>query len=436
MGEALGVRLLRASAIPSLDLHPNAHEKPLVVGTIRMGYGHWRIALALASCARAKGFTPYLMDLAGFPDTTASKILQRQNKLYSLGSRLSQRFALFDKLYWEPLNSEGFRRLAYNAGDQKTAELMGAPFSDLPRDVPFVSAHAYPAQAAVHAGLRHVVNAIPDNWPMALHLAEGAVHTVQTPNAYFGYKILRGMDPKRVLRPMPKGSLHCTGHYIDHELVKRAKDDCALRIARLDAGQPIRYLLSVGGAGAQQDLFLKIIEHLAPAIAADRAALLVNVGDHADVWNALVREMPELAAAECHFNDFENIRSFAQDALDGAVRGIHAFYDEEIFGAVYSTNLLMRCSDVLVTKPGELAFYPVPKLMIKRVGGHEAWGAIRAAEIGDGTYEMQTPAEICAMLDCLQQEPELIANMCLNICTAVDAGIYNGAYRVIDLAAE
>ena len=58
----------------------------------------------------------------------------------------------------------------------------------------------------------------------------------------------------------------------------------------------------------------------------------------------------------------------------------------------------MRCSDVLITKPSELAFYPIPKLMIKRVGGHEAWGAIRAAEIGDGTYECSTDAEISAMI--------------------------------------
>ncbi len=43
--------------------------------------------------------------------------------------------------------------------------------------------------------------------------------------------------------------------------------------------------------------------------------------------------------------------------------------------------------NVLVTKPSELAFYPVPKLFIKRVGGHEQWGAIHSAEIGDGTLE-------------------------------------------------
>ena len=64
-----------------------------------------------------------------------------------------------------------------------------------------------------------MVNAIPDNWPMALHLAEGSVHVVQTPGAYLGYKALRGMDKRRQLKPMPAGSIYHTGHFIDHELV-------------------------------------------------------------------------------------------------------------------------------------------------------------------------------------------------------------------------
>ena len=49
--------------------------------------------------------------------------------------------------------------------------------------------------------------------------------------------------------------------------------------------------------------------------------------------------------------------------------GIHAFAHKNIFEAVYCTNLLMRSCDVIVTKPSELAFYPVPKLFIKRVIG-------------------------------------------------------------------
>ena len=140
-------------------------ENALIVGNIRMGYGHYRISMAIASAAHALGFEPYWLDLNSFPETTATKIISGQNDLYSLGSRLSQQFKLFNKLVWEPLNSEGFRKLTYNASDQKNAELMAPLLQSLPKDIPYVATHAWPAQAAVHAGLTHVVNAIPDNWP-------------------------------------------------------------------------------------------------------------------------------------------------------------------------------------------------------------------------------------------------------------------------------
>ena len=311
---------------------------------------------------------------------------------------------------------------------------MVAPYEDLPRDIPFIGTHVWPAQAAVHAGLTNVVNAIPDNWPMALHLAEGSTHAVQTPSAFMGYKMLRGMAGKRQLAPMPEGSICYTGHFIDHELVLNIPFDCARRVERATTGAPIRYLLSVGGAGAQFGLFRGIIEHLLPFIEADAAALFVNVGDHRNVWERLKSSIPALAQATEHFDDFEATAAFAEEALDGEVHGVHAFGDSDIFGAVYSTNVLMRACDLLATKPSELAYYPVPKLMIKRVGGHEAWGAIRAAELGDGTYELETLPEICAMIDLVQAEPAIIVDMCDNIEAADMVGTYDGAYRVVQLA--
>ena len=436
IGETLGVRnLVMASGDTPLDLAADAQGNPVVVGNIRMGFGHYRISMAMASAAHAMGYTPYWLDLASFDATTGSKVIAYQNELYSMGSRLSQKIGLFNRLYWEPLNSEGFRKLTYNSGDQKNAELCAPILRDLPKDVPYVGTHVWPAQAAVHAGLTHVVNAIPDNWPMALHLAEGAIHTVQTPSAYLGYHQLRGMDPKRQLKPMPLGDLHYTGHYVDHELVTNIPHDCEARRKRLLGGDPVRWLISVGGAGAQQELFAAIIRRLLPYVRSDQAALLINVGDHRDVWDGLLRDIPELSElAQEHINDFAGTARLADEALDGDLTGIHAFCDDDIFAAVYSSNLLMRCCDVLVTKPSEFSFYPVPKLMIHRVGGHEAWGAIRAAEVGDGTYEIDDTNEVLAMIDSMQYNRELIAFMCDNIEAAQKIGTYNGAYKVIELA--
>ena len=186
IGDSLGVRNVLIG-----DLEQNAHydpknhfpeetfdnEKGIIVGNIRMGFGHYRISMAMASAAKAMGYTPYWMDLNSYRQTTCTKVIGAQNDLYSLGSRLSKN-PLFNRLVWEPMNYEGFRALTYNSSDQKNAELMAPVYRNIPKEIPVIGTHVWPAQAAIHAGMKHVVNAIPDNWPMALHLSEGSVHTI------------------------------------------------------------------------------------------------------------------------------------------------------------------------------------------------------------------------------------------------------------------
>ena len=410
-------------------------EKGVIVGNIRMGFGHYRISIAMASAAHALGYTPYWMDLNSYPETTCTKVIGAQNDLYSLGSRISQKSKAFNKAVWEPMNYEGFRKLSYNAADQKNAELMASVFANVPKELPLIGTHVWPAQAALHAGMKHVVNAIPDNWPMALHLAEGAVHTVQTHQAYMGYRILNGMQGKDVLKPMPADSLVYTGHYIDHELVANLEADCEARLARKKDGAPMRFLLTIGGAGAQRELFAAVIAHLLPAVRAGRAALYVNVGDYRKVWDQLLKQVDGLAALSVeHFDNWPETLRFAEDALTGEVTGVHAFYHKNIFEAVYCTNLLMRSCDVLATKPSELAFYPVPKLFLKRIGGHERWGAIHSAELGDGTLECEDIPHTLQMLDLLLDEETLYAEMLRAILANKTIGVYDGAYNVVRLA--
>ncbi len=118
------------------------------------------------------------------------------------------------------------------------------------------------------------------------------------------------------------------------------------------------------------------------------------------------------------------------------MEGVHAFWHENIFEAVYCTNLLMRSSDVLLTKPSELAFYPVPKLFLKRIGGHEKWGAIHAAEMGDGTLECEDVPHTLQMVDLFLKEDGLLRSMCDNIRTNKTIGLYDGAYKAVQIAME
>lgn len=412
-------------------------DKGIIIGNIRMGFGHYRISMAIASAAYSMGYTPYWFDLNSYSETTGGKVIEHLNSLYSMGSRWSQRFPLFNKFYWEPLNSEGFRKLSYNAMDQKTSELMTPIFKELPKQMPFVATHVWPAQAAIHAGMKVVVNAIPDNWPMALHLAEGSIHTVQTTSAFLGYKTLKGMDGKNILKSIPDKQLYEVGHYIDHELVVNLEDDCKKRLTRIKNKKAKRILLTVGGAGAQKEIFAEIIQNLMQRVKDMKVVIYVNVGDHKGIWDGLCEEIPELSSmTQNYFNDWDKTCGFAETAINNDISGIHAFYNKDIFAAVYSSNLLMRSCDILITKPSELAFYPVPKLLIKRVGGHEAFGAVRAAEVGDGTIECETVGGTLQMLDLMLSSDEILTMICNNIVKANKIGIYNGAYKVVELATK
>ena len=94
----------------------------------------------------------------------------------------------------------------------------------------------------------------------------------------------------------------------------------------------------------------------------------------------------------------------------------------------------MRVCDVLITKPSELSFYPVPKIFNERVGGHEAWGAIRAAELGDGTVETRSTSETLNAIDLIAREKDLMRLYCESIVKNKQIGIYDGAYRSVALA--
>ncbi len=408
-------------------------EKALIVGNIRMGFGHYRISIAMASCARALGYTPYWLDLASF-DATGSKMIRQQNDMYSLASRISQKSRLFNRFVWEPLNSEGFKKITYNAKDQKNSELLTPIFRHIGKDVPYIATHVWPSQGAIHAGMTHVVNAIPDNWPMGLHLSEGAIHTVQTPFAYLGYKTLEGFA-KTPLKGMPEESLKMVGCYVDHELLKDLERDNELRRQRIAADGPVRILMNVGGAGAGGKLFEAMIRHLLPYVEQKKAALFINVGDHENVFDQLREKFGDRADLRLLKNEYAELDGMVRQIREQEASGICLVCNDDIFRAVYTTNLLMPVCDLMITKPSELVFYPIPKLFMKHIGGHEVYGAIHGREMGDATGEYETAEKLCGALDRLLSDREIIPHMCDRIDQLKKDGYYDGAYRCVRLAA-
>lgn len=409
------------------DFDPNA----VIVGNIRMGFGHYRIAIAMASCARALGYTPYWMDLASF-DATGSKMIRHQNQLYSKASRISQKSKLFNHFIWEPLNSEGFKKLTYNAKDQKNSELLVPLFHHIPKETPFIATHVWPSQAAVHAGLSHVVNAIPDNWPMGLHLSEGAIHAVQTPFAYFGYKTLNGFA-NTPLSGIPENQLKMVGCYVDHELLVNLKSDNDQRRRRMRERQPMRILLTVGGAGAGYKQMAAVVEHLLPYVERKEVAILINFGDHLGVYEKMMDQLRKYSVS-AFYNSMDSLKSYVDSLHKDEAAGIIGIYNKDIFSAVYATNLLMPVCDLMLTKPSELAYYPIPKLFLRHIGGHEAWGAVWGSQMGDATPECPDGKSVNAMLDRLLSDREILLHFCDRIDELQKKGFYDGAYECVKLA--
>ena len=414
---------------PVQEINP---DNALIIGTVRMGFGHWRMAIAMASAAHHLGCTPYLLDIMSFDGSTAQKSIRFLQYWYDVLSRISQKSKWFNKYIWERATSTDGRSLRACVRERWLSQLFTPVLTNFPKDIPLLSMHPWIGHAAVQCGMKNIVSIIPDNLPLAFWLVEGSRHTVQSPSAYMGYRTLLSMDTKiPITCCMEPGTLIEAGHYVDYEIVSQIGTDCDRRLERCMNGKPRRFLLTMGGAGAQAQRFADIIRTCRAAVEADKAAFFVNMGDHRGRWTELKAELDHSGIEYTMHSDWEQTKQFVADAALGDVRGIHVFLHDDFYAAVYLTNLLMHVSDIMITKPSELSFYPVPKLFIQRVGKHEAWGAIRGSEMGDGTIETDNEKDLHRTLLTLIDSSDLLQMYISHIRLNEKNGVYNGAYNAV-----
>lgn len=409
-------------------------DEDMIIGTVKKGYGHYRVAIAMASCAHALGYHPCLLDLSDLYPATGTKMINQRNHLYTISSKLSYRFKVFTRLFLESIHTKTFKQITCNAIDQKNSEILVPLYNSIPKNIPFIGTHAWASQGAIHAKMTKVINVIPNNYPLAVHLAEGATHTVQTSYAYLGYKQLHGMA-KKSLMPMSEGSIVEVGHYIDHEIVANIEEDCQERIRRLHSSKPLRILLTIDGAGVQSRLFLKITKFLKPFIDQNQVCLMINFGNHLHIMESFFKHEDLFHHVLVYKDNYDSFKKLVEN-LDALGKGIVAIYHHEVFNAIFSTNLLMRKIDLMVTKPSELAFYPVPKLLLPTISEHEPYGAIHGSEIGDSTYECSNMEEIKNMFNLLLSEKEILEHMNQKITELKSHGIYYGGYKIVEMASK
>jgi hypothetical protein len=139
-------------------------------------------------------------------------------------------------------------------------------------------------------------------------------------------------------------------------------------------------MFAIGGAGAQVEMVNKILGSLGEGIRAGKVRLVLSCGIQKKVFERVLL--------------FINRRGLT-DLLEN---GISIIYDEDVHGYLDRFNLRLRETDVLWTKPSELAFYcglGLPILMAPPIGTHEELNR-RWLEVIHAGVNPPGPVEFCA----------------------------------------
>jgi len=413
------------------DTSGGAKKPPLIVGTIRMGFGHHRIAYAATSWAvdAVKGERDvYFHDLLAI-ESPEAQMIRDGDKLYSKASRIASELGGLVEKLWGGMTESGDEdslRVTY-----QTAEHLRPIIDGLDKNSPIVASHCLVAAAAVAAGFKNVINLVIDNHAQWFTVVPGALNLVQGPSNYLSF----------LKMGVPREQLKLAGHWCPAELVNDVPNACKRRIDRVKARKPIRLLIPVGGAGAQKKFVTSLIRAISHLVKEGKLQLFLNAGDHSHMKTAFMEVLDENKLEFETINNFQALENFKNDLLrypnsSEPKKNVTLFAYDEYFSAVTTTDILCNVADVLTCKPSELAFYCIPKLMIRRVGDHEQYSAFRASEIGDGTLEAREINDALDYINCMLNTPEFLIEMNKAVEKNQRDGIYDGCKNAIMLALD
>jgi len=430
-----GLKVTERASSPNDKTTTSKSKAPLVVGTIRMGFGHHRIAYAATSWGLGDDPSKderdtYFHDLLNIESEEATMI-HDTDILYSKGSRLASELGGPVEAFWGSLTKSGDEdslRVTY-----QMAEHLHPVIAGLDRNSPIVASHSLVASAAVSAGFKNVINLVIDNHAQWFVVVPGALNLVQGPSNYHNF-LKMGVKPEH---------LQLAGHWIPRDLVEAIPDACKRRSHRAKTSnprKPLRLLIPVGGAGAQRKFIVMLVEALIPLAKQNKVQLFLNAADHAHMKESFKAALNEGKIDYDIVSNMKGVRDFRSKLLSNwetsePAKNVTLFGFDDYFTAVATTDILCNVADVLACKPSELAFYPIPKLMIRRVGDHEAYSALRASELGDGTLEART-VPIALKYVNLFMETELLVTMNDAIVKNNEIGIYDGCKNAIKIALE
>jgi hypothetical protein len=403
----------------------NTVGKGLIVGSIRMGYGHHRMALSVYSHSLSKKIPTYLHDLLAI-ESNESKAIHDIDQAYSFLSRLSAEMGGPVEWAWGQLMSQG--NLTSLDLSCQLAELYKNLMVALPKDNPVITTYPLNGQIAVASKFKQVIHLICDNFPQHYLLVPGAMNLVQSPSSY----------AKFVEMGVPKENLAVAGHWVSEDIAKNIITDSENRVKRIDENKKRRFLIPIGGAGAQRSFVQDLISLSKKALLDRDYHFWINTGDHTKVLNGFeefltLHKIPYKTILTWEqMLEFISDHPLKEDERD-KTPAIVLFNFSSHTEAFSATDKLIRIADVLVTKPSELAFFPVPKLFIRRVGDHEAASVLRSLELGEGTVECREPKQAFEMVEIFAYSRDLILRMNERTIKNASDGVYNGSKVAVEM---
>lgn len=131
---------------------------------------------------------------------------------------------------------------------------------------------------------------------------------------------------------------------------------------------PLTIMFSIGGAGAQKEIALQIINNLREKIKAKELRIIISVGVREELENYFAKNVQELE-------------------LDGWV---HVLSGKTMKEYLEKFNQALRTVDILMTKPSELSFYAglgIPIIIEPSIGSQEDFNRRWLLHVGAGILQ-------------------------------------------------
>ncbi|MCB1302957.1 MAG: hypothetical protein KDK37_01710 [Leptospiraceae bacterium] len=391
----------------------------LYVGTVRMGYGHHRMAFSAYSQAVDRGIGTALHDLLAI-ESNESTCIERMDGLYSQFSRLAADIGGPVEWAWgKAMTGGGIGALHFS---MSIAARMIALYSGMDRATPIITTYPLNAHIASVLGFEHIIHLVNDTLPQYFLLCPGALNLVQTRHMRDGY-LQMGVE---------EDSVEFAGHWVSQPVLSALENSIADRVQRIDSGDRMRLLISVGGAGAQKKYIQQLLKMIqADSTTQEKYVPIINCGDHSEFFEAMQKVFQGKQIRICKtLAEVQNLPAILED-YDAVL-----FAFESHFNAVYATDYAATYCDILTTKPSELAFYPIPKLLVRRMGDHEGYSADYASQLKEATPERRSAEAAFEDLRRWATDSSELLKMNESIEANYRRGLYHGSATAVERALE